>query len=70
MALMQQAMREIYPLLEEAQESGNPKKIRPKVIKIRDNLEATMEALLTDAQKTQWRRMLGKLMNMADLFDL
>ncbi len=71
MALMQQALKEIYPLLEEAQKSGNPKKIQPKVIKIRDNLEATMEALLTDAQKTQWKEMLGKPMDhLDDLFDL
>jgi Spy/CpxP family protein refolding chaperone len=71
MALMQQALKEIDPLLEEAQKSGNPKKIQPKVIKIRDNLEATMEALLTDAQKTQWKEMLGKPMDhLDDLFDL
>ena len=71
MALMQQALKEIDPLLEEAQKSGSPKKIQPKVIKIRDNLEATMEALLTDAQKTQWKEMLGKPMDhLDDLFDL
>ena len=63
MAMMQQAQKEIEPLLEEAQKGGNPKEIQPKVIKIRDDLEAKLEALLTDAQKTQWKEMLGKPMD-------
>jgi len=40
------------------------------VIKIRDDLEGKREALLMDAQKKQWKRMLGKPMDLADLFDL
>jgi hypothetical protein len=40
------------------------------LIKIRDGLEAKLEALLTDAQKKQWKEMLGQPMDLADLFDL
>jgi hypothetical protein len=70
MALILKAQKEIQPLMEEAQKGGNPKEIQPKVIKIRDDLEDKLKALLTDAQKTQWKEMLGKPMDMADLFDL
>ena len=40
------------------------------MIKVRDDLEAKLEALLTDAQKKQWKEMLGQPMDLADLFDL
>ena len=70
MALIQQVQKEIQPLIAEAQERGNPREIQPRVIRIRDDLEARLEALLTDAQRTKWKEMLGKSMDMADLFDL
>ena len=70
MALIQQAQKETLPLMEELQRTGNKSDIQPKVIKIRDDLEGKLEALLTDAQKTQWKEMLGKPMDLADLFDL
>jgi len=70
MAMIQQAQKKIQPLLEEVQKTGNVKEIQPKVIKIRDDLEGKLEALLTDAQKKQWKEMLGKPMDLADLFDL
>jgi len=68
--MMQQAQKETQLLLEELQKSGKIKDIQPKVIKVRDLLEGKLEALLTDAQKKQWREMLGKPMDLADLFDL
>ena len=40
------------------------------MIKVRDDLEDHLNALLTDAQKKQWQEMLGKPMDLADLFDL
>ncbi len=70
MPMMQQAQKESQMLMEELHQSGKLKEIQPKVIKVRDDLEAKLEALLTDAQKKQWREMIGKPMNMADLFDL
>ena len=70
MALMQQAQKETQLLMEELQKSGKPKEIQPKMIKVRDDLEGKLEALLTDAQKKQWKEMLGEPMDLADLFDL
>ena len=70
MAMMHQAQKQIDPLLEEARNGGSAEEIQPKVIKIRDGLEAKLAAGLTDAQKQQWQEMLGKPMDLADLFDL
>jgi hypothetical protein len=70
MAMMQQAQKQSEPLLAEVRKGGRPEEIQPKVIKIRDGLEAKLEALLTDAQKKQWKEMLGEPMDLADLFDL
>ena len=70
MAMMQQAQKETQLLLEELKKGGKLKEIQPKVIKIREDLEGKLEALLTDAQKKQWQEMLGKPMDMAALFDL
>ena len=44
--------------------------MQPKIIKVREDLEGQLNALLTDAQRKQWQEMLGKPMAMADLFDL
>jgi hypothetical protein len=71
MALMRQAQKETQLLLDDLQKNGKPKEeIQPKVIKVRDDLDGKLEALLTDAQKTHWKEMLGKPMVLADLFDL
>ncbi len=56
----------ISPLIKEAQLGGNPNEIRPKVLKIRKEHEAKIEALLTDAQKQQWKEMLGKPLALDD----
>ena len=69
-AVIQQAQKKTQLLLEEPQKGGKLKEIQPKVIKIRDDLEGKLEDLLTDAQKKQWKEMLGKPMDLADLFDL
>jgi hypothetical protein len=70
MAMMQQAHKQIETLMDEIRSGGSPKEIQPKVIKIRDGLEAKLAAGLTDAQKKQWKEMLGQPIDMADLFDL
>jgi hypothetical protein len=59
-AVTQQIQKKIEPLLEEARRGGNPGVIRPKVLKMREELEGKLEALLTDAQRRQWKDMLGK----------
>ena len=60
MAVVQDLQKKVKPLIEEAQSGGNPEEIRPKVMKIRKEHEDQIEALLTDAQKEQWKEMLGK----------
>jgi hypothetical protein len=46
--------------MKQAQSGGNPQEIRPKVIKIRKDHEAKLEAILSDAQRKLWKDMLGK----------
>jgi len=71
MAMMQQAQNETRSQMEELKNGGARKdEIQPKVIKIREDLERKMEALLTDPQRKQWQEMQGKPMDLADLFDL
>jgi hypothetical protein len=47
-------------LMAEIQKGANPDAIRPKALQLRLDLEVKLEALLTDAQKKQWKEMLGK----------
>jgi hypothetical protein len=66
MAVVQDMQKKIEPLIKEAQSGGNPQEIRPKVMKIRKEHEGKIEALLTDAQKKQWKEMLGKPLALDD----
>jgi hypothetical protein len=60
MEVVQEMHKKIEPVIKEAQSGGDPEQIRPKVMKIRREHEGRIEALLSDAQKKQWREMLGK----------
>jgi Asp-tRNA(Asn)/Glu-tRNA(Gln) amidotransferase C subunit len=60
MAIVQDLQKKVGPLIKEAQSGGDPQEIRPKVMKIKKEHEDQIEALLTDAQKKQWKEMLGK----------
>jgi hypothetical protein len=64
--VVQEMQKKIEPLMKEAQKGGNPEEIRPRVLKIRDEHRGQIENLLSDAQKKQWRKMLGKPLNLAD----
>jgi hypothetical protein len=66
MRIVQEMQKKIEPLMKEAQSGGNPQEIRPKVMKIRKDHEARIEAILSDAQKQQWKKMLGKPFNLGD----
>jgi hypothetical protein len=70
MALIQETQKKIKTLMEEIQKGGNIGEIQPKVLKSRADLEGQLEALLTDAQKKQWKEMLGNPMALADIFDM
>ncbi|HEV3260847.1 MAG TPA: hypothetical protein VG013_28605 [Gemmataceae bacterium] len=56
----QEMQKKIEPLANEAQKGGNPQEIGPKIRKIRKEQEERIEALLSVAQKKQWKKMLGK----------
>jgi hypothetical protein len=69
MAEIPKAHSRIEPLIREAQRTGKPDEIRPKVLKIRDELQGKLESILTDEQKKQWKELLGKPMEQDALFD-
>ena len=69
MAEIHQAQKQIEPLLKEAQKRGKPEENRPKALKIRQGLQGRLEALLSDAQRRQWKEMLGKPIERDSLFD-
>jgi hypothetical protein len=69
MAETQQIQKKIAPLMEEAQKRGNPDEIRPKVLKLRDDLQGKLEGLLTEDQKKLWKEMRGKPVDVSLLFD-
>lgn len=70
-AVIQQTQQnKILPLMEEIQKGGNPAEIQRKVLKMRHDLEVSLEALLTEAQKKQWTKLLGKPVDQSVLFEL
>ena len=60
MTVIQELQKKVEPLMKEAQSGGNPQEIGPKIMKIRREHEGRIEAILTDPQKKQWKKMLGK----------
>jgi len=57
--LVQAMGQKTMALMEEIHKGANPDVIRPKAYQLRLDLEVQLEALLTDAQKKQWKEMLG-----------
>jgi len=66
MAVVQDFQKNVQPLIKEAQSGGKPEELGPKVMKVRKEAEGKLEALLTDAQKKQWKEMLGKPLSLGD----
>jgi hypothetical protein len=66
MDVFQEMYKKIEPLMHQAQSGGNPAEIRLKALKIRDDHQGKMEAILTDAQKAQWKEMLGEPFDLGD----
>jgi hypothetical protein len=66
MGIVQEMQKKIEPLIKEAQSGGNPQEIRPKMMKIRRDHESKIEAILSYAQKRQWKEMLGNPFNLGD----
>ncbi len=66
MAVIQEMQAKIEPLVKEVQSGGNPQEIRPKIMQVRKDHEGKLEALLTDAQKKQWKELLGTALALGD----
>jgi len=64
--VVQEMEKKIQPLLKDAQSGGNPEEIRPKVMQIRKDYGGKIGALLTDAQRKQWKEMLGPPLTLDD----
>jgi hypothetical protein len=64
--VVQGMQKKVAPLLKEAQNGGNPQEIWPKIRKIRKEQEERIESLLSVAQKKQWKKMLGKPLDLGD----
>jgi len=64
--VVQEMQKKIEPLLKEAQKGSKPEEIRPKVMKIREEHVGRIGALLSDAQKKQWKELLGKPLDLRD----
>jgi hypothetical protein len=59
MAIMQDLQKKVVPLVKQAQSGGNPEEIRPKIEQLRKDRGKKLEAVLTAAQKKQWKDLLG-----------
>jgi hypothetical protein len=66
MDIFQEMAKKSQPLIEEAQQKGNPAEIGPKLMKVRREQEGKIEALLTAVQKKQWKELLGKPFDLGD----
>jgi hypothetical protein len=66
MGVVQEMQKLIEPLMKEAQSGGNPQEIGPKVMKVRKDHEGKIEAILSDEQQKQWKKMLGKPFDLGD----
>jgi len=53
-------MKQIEPLARSAEAGGNPEEIRPRMLKIRKDHERRIEAILDEGQRSRWKEMLGR----------
>jgi hypothetical protein len=63
---VQELQKNVESLLKQARKEARPEEIRPKIMKIRDERMRRIEALLSDAQKNRWKKMLGTPLDLAD----
>jgi len=70
MVEMRKTQTQTEELMQEVRKTGKRGEIRPKVVKLRQELQAKLESLLTEAQRTQWKEMLGQPIDPSALFDL
>lgn len=66
MAVVQALQKQVELLVKQAQTGGNPEEIRPKIEQLRKDHAKKLEAVLTDAQKKQWKELLGPPFELGD----
>jgi hypothetical protein len=66
MAVVQELQKQVEPLVKQAQSGGDPEEIRPKIEQLRKDHAKKLEAILTDAQKKQWKELLGPPFELGD----
>ncbi len=66
MAIVQALQKNVQALVKQVQSGGNPEEIRPKIEQVRKDHAKKLEAVLTDAQKKQWKELLGPPFEMGD----
>ncbi len=66
MAIVRELQKNVESLVKQAQSGGNPEEIRPKIEQVRKDHAKKLEAVLTDAQKKQWKELLGPPFEMGD----
>jgi hypothetical protein len=59
MGVIQEMKKEIDPLMKAAKSGGNPQEILAKVTKLRQDAQAKIEAMLSEAQEKKWKEMTG-----------
>jgi Spy/CpxP family protein refolding chaperone len=64
--VIQEMEKKIEPLAKEGRTGGNPEETMAKAKKVRKEHEGKIEAILTDAQKKQWKELLGKPFDLND----
>jgi hypothetical protein len=66
MIISQDLQRQVEALVKQAQSGGKPEEIRPKIEQLRKDHGKKLEAVLTDAQKKQWKEQLGPPFELGD----
>lgn len=64
--VVQEMQKRTELLAKETQKGGKPEEIGPKLMKICQEHVGRIEALLSDAQKKQWKELLGKPLDLGD----
>ena len=65
-AITHELQKQVEPLVKQAHSGGNPEEIRPKIEQLRKDHAKKLEAVLTDAQKKQWKELLGPPFELGD----
>lgn len=66
MSISQELQKKVEAQVKQAQSGGNPNEIRPRIEQLRRDHGKKLEAVLTDAQRTQWKELLGPPFELGD----